>query len=74
MQKQVDEALKTAADIKAMNDNVAVAWEIEGAAHFVKGDLAKAKLSWLRSLEIDPENPETTKMLSTIDEKLGTKK
>ena len=74
MQKQVDEALKTAADIKAMNDNVAVAWEIEGAAHFIKGDLAKAKLSWLRSLEIDPENPETTKMLSTIDEKLGTKK
>jgi Tfp pilus assembly protein PilF len=44
------------------------------AAYFVKGDLAKAKVSWLRSLEIDPENPETTKMLGTIDEKLGTKK
>jgi hypothetical protein len=74
MQKQVDEALKSAADIKTMNDNVAVAWEIEGAAYFVKGDLQKAKLSWLRSLEIDPENPETAKMISTIDEKLGTKK
>lgn len=74
MMKQVDDAIKTAADIKAMNDNVAVAWEIEGAAYFVKGDLAKAKLSWLRSLEIDPENPETAKMISTIDEKLGTKK
>jgi len=74
MMKQVDEALKTASNIKAINDNIAMAWEIEGAAYFVKGDLAKAKVSWLRSLEIDPENPETTKMLGTIDEKLGTKK
>ncbi len=74
MMKQVDEALKTASNIKAINDNIAMAWEIEGAAYFVKGDLAKAKVAWLRSLEIDPENPETTKMLSTIDEKLGTKK
>ncbi len=74
MMKQVDDALKTASNIKSMNDNIAMAWEIEGAAYFVKGDLAKAKVSWLRSLEIDPENPETTKMLSTIDEKLGTKK
>ena len=74
MTKQMDEALKTAASIKAMNDNVSAAWEIEGAAHFVKGDLAKAKTAWLRSLEIDPENPDTAKMLSTIDEKLGTKK
>jgi tetratricopeptide (TPR) repeat protein len=73
MMKQVDEALKTASNIKAINDNIAMAWEIEGAAYFVKGDLAKAKVSWLRSLEIDPENPETTKMLGTIDEKLGTK-
>lgn len=74
MMKQVDEALKTASNIKSINDNIAMAWEIEGAAYFVKGDLAKAKVSWLRSLEIDPENPETAKMLSTIDEKLGTKK
>ena len=74
MTKQMDEALKTAASIKAMNDNVSAAWEIEGAAHFVKGDLAKAKAAWLRSLEIDPENPDTAKMLSTINEKLGIKK
>lgn len=73
MTKQVDEALKTAAAIKAMNDNIAVAWEIEGAANFVKGDLAKAKLAWQRSLEIDPENPETVRMLSTIDQKTDKK-
>lgn len=74
MTKQVDEALKTAAAIKAMNDNIAAAWEIEGAANFVKGDLTKAKLAWQRSLEIDPENPETVKMLSTIDQRSGGKK
>ena len=74
MTKQVDEALKTAAAIKAMNDNVAVAWEIEGAANFVKGNLAKAKLAWQRSLEIDPENPETVKMLGTIDQQSREKK
>ena len=74
MTKQVDEALKTAAAIKAMNDNIAAAWEIEGAANFVKGDITKAKLAWQRSLEIDPENPETVKMLSTIDQQAGGKK
>jgi tetratricopeptide (TPR) repeat protein len=74
MTKQVDEALKTAAAIKIMNDNIAAAWEIEGAANFVKGDLTKAKLAWQRSLEIDPENPETVKMLSTIDQQSGGKK
>jgi len=74
MLKQVDEALKTASAIKAMNDNISAAWEIEGAAHFVKGDLSNAKIAWTRSLEIDPENPDTAKMLQTIDEKSGAKK
>jgi hypothetical protein len=74
MLKQVDEALKTATAIKAMNDNISVAWEIEGAAHFVKGDLSNAKIAWTRSLEIDPENPDTARMLQTIDEKSGAKK
>lgn len=71
--KQLDEAIKTADAIKAINDNIAMAYEIEGAAQFVKGDLQKAKVAWNRSLAIDPENPDTAKMLKTIDEKLGTK-
>lgn len=74
MTKQLDDALKTASSIKAMNDNIAMAWDIEGAVHFLKGDLSKAKVAWLRSLELDPENPETTKMLSKIDQQLGGKK
>lgn len=74
MTKQVDQALKTAEAIKSMNDNISAAWEIEGAANFVKGDLKKAKAAWLRSLEIDPENPDTAKMLSTIDKQLEQKK
>lgn len=74
MLKQPDEALKTADAIKAINDNIAMAYEIEGAAQFVKGDLQKAKIAWNRSLAIDPENPDTASMLKTIDEKLGNKK
>ena len=74
MLKQLDEAIKSAGAIKAINDNISAAWEIEGAAYFVKGDLQKARASWTRSIEIDPENPDTTKMLKTIDDKLGVKK
>lgn len=74
MLKQVDDAIKSAGAIKAINDNISAAWEIEGAAYFVKGDLQKARASWTRSVEIDPENPDTTKMLKTIDDKLGVKK
>jgi hypothetical protein len=71
MQKQYDEAIKSAAAIKAVNENIAVAWDIEGAAYFVKNDLAKAKIAWMRSMEIDPDNPDTARMLKLIDEKSG---
>jgi hypothetical protein len=74
MLKQVDEAIKTSDAIKAINDNIAMAYEIEGAAQFVKGDLQKARVAWNRSLAIDPENPDTVKMLRTIDEKIGARK
>ncbi len=73
MLKQVDEAIKTADAIKAINDNIAMAYEIEAAAQFVKGDLQKARVAWNRSLAIDPENPDAARMIKTIDEKLGTK-
>ncbi len=74
MTKQVDQALKTAEAIKSMNDNISAAWEIEAAANFVKGDLKKAKAAWMRSLEIDPENPDTAKMIGTIEKQLEQKK
>lgn len=74
MLKQFDEAIKSAATIKSMNDNVAAAWEIEGAAYFVKGDLGKAQAAWSRSLEIDPENPDTVKMIETISNRAKAKK
>lgn len=72
--KQYDDAIKSAEVIKSMNENIAAAWEIEGAAQFVKGDLQKARIAWNRSLAIDPENPDTAKLLKTIDEKLGIPK
>jgi hypothetical protein len=64
--KQFDEALKTAAALKLINENIAVAFDIEGAAYLLKGERQKSKIAWDRSLEIDPENPDTTKMLMKI--------
>jgi hypothetical protein len=64
--KQYDDALKTAAALKQINENIAVAYDIEGAAYLLKGDRDKSKIAWERSLEIDPENPDTTKMLLKI--------
>jgi hypothetical protein len=64
--KQYDDALKTAAALKQINENIAVAYDIEGAAYLLKGARDKSKIAWERSLEIDPENPDTTKMLLKI--------
>lgn len=69
MQKQYDDALKSADAIKLINDNIAAAWEIEGAAYFVKGDLVKSKIAWTRSLDIDPDNPDTVQILKSINGK-----
>lgn len=65
--KQLDEALKTSQSLKLINENIAVAWDIEGAAYLLKGDRVKSKIAWERSIEIDPENPDTTKMLSRMN-------
>jgi len=67
--KQLDDAIKTAQSLKLINENIAVAWDIEGAAYLLKGDRAKSKASWERSIEIDPENPDTTKMLNRMTAK-----
>jgi len=64
--KQLDDAIKTAQSLKLINENIAVAWDIEGAAYLLKGDRVKSKASWERSIEIDPENPDTTKMLNRM--------
>ncbi|MCX6124324.1 MAG: hypothetical protein NTV34_06185, partial [Proteobacteria bacterium] len=73
MQKQFDEAIKSAAAIKAMNENITAAWEIEGAAYFVKGELTKARVAWMRSLEIDPDNPDTVRMLKEVQKRAPIK-
>ncbi len=71
--KQLEEALKTAQSLKMINENIAVAWDIEGAAYLLKGDRVKSKLAWERSIEIDPENPDTTKMLNRMNAKESPK-
>jgi tetratricopeptide (TPR) repeat protein len=72
--KQYDEAIKTAQLLKGINENIAVAWDIEGAAYLLKGDKTKSKLAWERSIEIDPENPDTAKMLNRMNASEGVKK
>lgn len=72
--KQFDEAIKTAQLLKGINENIAVAWDIEGAAYLLKGDKTRSKLAWERSIEIDPENPDTAKMLSRMNATEGVKK
>jgi tetratricopeptide (TPR) repeat protein len=72
--KQFDDAIKTAQLLKGINENIAVAWDIEGAAYLLKGDKQKSKFAWERSIEIDPENPDTVKMLNRMNVSEGVKK
>jgi tetratricopeptide (TPR) repeat protein len=71
LEKRLDEALATAKEIKAINENVAVAHEIEGTALFLKGDFANSRFAWIRALELDPNNHESRTMLDVVTSKLN---
>lgn len=73
MENRLQEALDAAAEIKKVNENVAAAFEIEGAAYFLKNDLQKSRFAWIRALELEPNNPEAQTTLARIEEKLGIK-
>ena len=71
LQKQFDEALKAAAEIRKINDNVATAYEVEGTVHFLENRLEKSRFAWIRALELDPDNPEAQNMLSMVEKRMN---
>lgn len=71
LQKQFDEALKTSAEIKKLNENVASAFEIEATVHFLENRLEKSRYAWIRTLELDPDNPEAQAMLATVEKRMN---
>lgn len=74
IERRYAEAVKTAEDIKRLNENVASAYEIEGSAHLLSNRLREAREAWTRVLEIEPDNTEAKSMLSLVESKLGVKK
>ena len=74
MQKQPKEALELAKEIKKINENIAAAFQIEGASYFLQNDFRKAKIAWIRTIELQPNNHDARKMLSAVEEKLSGKK
>lgn len=73
IEKRLDEAMTTATEIKKINENIAAAYEIEGTVHFLKRDLKNSRFAWIRSLELEPNNPEGQKILAAIEKTLGVK-
>lgn len=71
IEKRFDEALKTAEEIKKINENVAAAYEVEGTVHLLKKDLENSRFAWIRALELEPDNPEGQKILASIEKKMG---
>jgi tetratricopeptide (TPR) repeat protein len=71
LSKQFDEALATSAEIKRLNENIAAAYEIDAAVHFLKADLEKSRAAWIRAIELDPNNPEAQNMLALVEKRLG---
>jgi tetratricopeptide (TPR) repeat protein len=74
IERRYAEAVKTAEDIKRLNENVASAYEIEGSAHLLSNRLREAREAWTRVLEIEPDNAEAKSMLSLVESKLGIKR
>jgi tetratricopeptide (TPR) repeat protein len=74
IERRYAEAVKTAEDIKRLNENVASAYEIEGSAHLLSNRYREAREAWTRVLEIEPDNAEAKSMLSLVESKLGVKR
>jgi len=71
LEKRLDEALVTSNEIKSINENVAVAYEIEGTVYFLKSEFTKSRFAWLRAVELDPNNAESQSMLEIVEKKMG---
>jgi tetratricopeptide (TPR) repeat protein len=67
LQKRFEETLKGAESLKAINPNLAIAYQLEGSVSFLKGDLEKSRHAWRRALELNPEDPEARNMLNAIE-------
>jgi tetratricopeptide (TPR) repeat protein len=70
LQKQYDEALKTADKLLLINDNVSIAYQVRGTVYYVQGKFNESRLALLRALELDGENPEVRGLLKTVEGKL----
>lgn len=70
LQKRFKEALNLASEIIKVNENVAAAYEIKGAVYFLQNKLKQSRFAWIRTLELDPNNPEAQTMLAKIEKKL----
>lgn len=71
LEKRPEDAIKTADAIKAINENIATAFEIEGAAHFMTKKLRESRFAWMRVLELEPENFEAKGMLKLVEARMG---
>jgi predicted Zn-dependent protease len=72
LQKQYDEAMKTAERLEAINDTLAMVPQIKGTVYFLQGKFNESRVALQRVLELDPENPEIKTLLNTVEGKLGT--
>lgn len=70
-EKRFDEALKTADEIKKINENVAAAYHIAASVYFLQNALEKSRFEWIRALELDPSSADAQKMLALIEKKMG---
>lgn len=71
--KRFDDLFKITSEIKKINENIASAYELDGAAYFLKKDLKNSRFAWIKVLELNPNNPEAQNMLALIEKKLGIK-
>ena len=66
-QKRISEVYLVCAKIRSIDESVAVADALEGAALFVEGKPHESKEALQRALEKDPEDTETKKFLNKIE-------
>jgi tetratricopeptide (TPR) repeat protein len=66
--KKVD---KTIQEMKKINANISFIYELEGTMLFLQKKIRESRDAWIRSLELNPNNPEAQSMLNLIEKKLA---
>lgn len=63
---RIDEAMKAAEELKSINDNLAISYQIEGAAYVLRNEMDKGRHAFEQALSLNPDDAEIQETLEQL--------